>query len=235
MVNPLRTHWPAEIKDQAKSLRTQGFSYGQLSKKLGIARSTLHQWVRGIKRPEKFTLQDRIRWIKEIQPLGADMNRRKRREFLEGIDSKIRMEMKKINLSSELEMVVLAMLYWTEGAKGRGVLKFANTDPRLVALFLKLLRRNCQIDEGRLRLRLHLHDYHDEDKLKEFWSNLLSIPLSQFHKTYRKERSKNKTFRKNFGGICFLSYNSVHLKDELLMYGFVWGEKIAGKIVAPIA
>ena len=104
-----------------------------------------------------------------------------------------------------------------------------------MALFIKLLRNNYKVDESKLRVRLHLHDYHDENLVRKFWSGLLSIPETQFGKIYRKQRSKEKTFRKNFGGICFLRYNSVHLKDEIITYAYTLGERVTGKVHVPVA
>ncbi|PJC80231.1 hypothetical protein CO008_02475, partial [Candidatus Roizmanbacteria bacterium CG_4_8_14_3_um_filter_36_12] len=74
--------WKETIKEKARLLRKQGYSYGQLTKELKVPKSTLHEWIRGVKRPAKFSRLDRIRWIKEIQPLGAQGNKRKREKIV---------------------------------------------------------------------------------------------------------------------------------------------------------
>lgn len=227
--------WQKTIKEKAKKLRARGYSYGGLSKELHIPKSTLHLWVRGIKRPDKFTKQDRIRWIKQIQPLGARANKLKKERFILTLKKEISDELKNKSVSLDTQKSVISTLYWAEGAKGRDVLMFANTDPRLHLLFITLLRQCYKLDESKFRIRLHLHWYHKEGEVKKFWSNLLGISKKQFTKTYRKKRSKEKTFRKNFGGICFLKYNSVLLKDRVLEYAYALSEKITGKVNVPVA
>ncbi len=227
--------WPEAIKEKVKKFRTQGYSYGELNHEFNIPKSTLHQWVSGIKRPDKFTKQDRIRWIKKIQPLGALANKQKREKFITALRYEISNELIHKSLSLDTKKAILSMLYWAEGAKGHDVLMFANTDPKLILLFTTLLRQCYKLDESKFRIRLHLHWYHKEGEIKKFWSSLLGVSRSQFTKTFRKKRSKEKTFRKNFGGICFLKYNSVRLKDRIIEYAFALGEKITGKVNVPVA
>jgi transposase-like protein len=213
--------WDASVKTRARELRLEGYSFGQLTQELGVAKSTLHSWIRGLKRPVKFTRLDRIRWAKEIQ--------------IALIRTEVQNEMAQLKITAELNKSVLCALYWAEGSKNRGMLNFANTDPRLMKLFITLLRQCYVLDERKFRVRLYLHWYHKERKVKLFWSSLLNIPLSQFNKTYWKKRSKEHVFRKNIGGICFLRYNSDHLREQVIHYSQAFGEKITGKIDVPVA
>lgn len=227
--------WNLDIKEKAKLLRKKGYSYGQLNKELKIPRSTLHQWVHGIKRPVKFTRLDRIRWIKEIQPLGAQGNHMRREKNIQKITNETKSEIAELQINQETKKAVLSALYWAEGTKVTGGMCFANTDPKLILLFVNLLRSCYKLDENKFRVRLHLHYYHRVKKVKTFWSSLLNIPTSQFEKIYRKSRSKEKTFRKNFGGICFIKYHSTYLKEKIVQYGYAFGEKITGKVEVPVA
>ena len=231
----MNSKWDDSIKQKAKLLRKQGHSYGLLVKELKIPRSTLHQWVHGIKRPAKFTKLDRIRWIKEIQPLGAQGNHRRREKNIQNIINETKDEITHLRVNQEMKKTVLSALYWAEGSKVKGGTCFANTDPKLVLLFINLLRSCYKLDEKKFRVRLHLHYYHRVKQIKTFWSKLLNIPTSQFEKIYRKSRSKEKTFRRNFGGICFVKYHSTYLKEKIVQYGYAFGEKITGKVEVPVA
>lgn len=231
----MNNKWGNTIKERAKLLRKQGYSYGQLTQELKVAKSTLHEWIRGVKRPAKFSKLDRIRWIKEIQPMGAQGNKRKREKMIDQIIKETEKEISKLRISKETEKAVLSMLYWAEGTKVRGALQFANTDPKLILLFVTLLRQCYELDESKFRIRLHLHYYHKVKKIKAFWSKLLDIPITQFEKTYRKHRSKEKTFCRNFGGICFIKYYSVNIKEKIVQYAYALGEKMAGKVNVSVA
>ncbi len=214
----MKSAWSESLKEEVIKLRKEGLSYGVLSKKFKIAKSTLHYWLSEIEYKKEKTAQSRKNWIKNIQPLGALANHQKRLDKLKGIEKRTVKEVNKNNHITKAKKALLAMLYWAEGAKGRkDILSFANTDPQLAKLFICLLRESYFLDERKFRVRIHLHDYHDENEAKTFWSNLLGIPLSQFGKTYWK-KGTNKIYRRNKAGICFVRYNSLALKEEVMFY-----------------
>ena len=62
---------------------------------------------------------------------------------------------------------------------------FANSDPRMVLLFVRWLRHFFPIDESRLRMRLYLHEGLDLEAATLFWSRLTCIPETQFTRPYR--------------------------------------------------
>lgn len=223
--------WSDELIQKAKKLRENGFSYTQLQRKLNIPRSSLHYWISGIKKPAKFERQDRVRWAKEIQPLGALANKLKRLKRLEKIKDEVRERISE-NLYPSLFMqkVVLSMLYWAEGAKGKkSVVCFVNTDPKMNLLFITLLRNCFELDEFKLRLRIHLQNHHDEAEIKGFWSDLLGVPKNQFQKTVWKQKPNlGKRYRKNYQGICSIVYHSVYVKEELMLFAEEWADRLKG-------
>jgi hypothetical protein len=102
------------------------------------------------------------------------------------IDSLLRAGRERIGRLSDRDLLIAGTaLYAGEGSKRDGSAKLANTDPRMVALFLAWLRRFFDVDESRLRVRLYLHQGLDLDVAIDFWSQLTAIPISQFGKPYR--------------------------------------------------
>lgn len=167
---------------------------------------------------------------KNIQPMGALANHQKRLNKLKIINDRTKQEIYENNHIKENNKALLSMLYWAEGSKGRkDIVTFANTDPQLTKLFIYLLRNSFVLDESKLRVRVHLHYYHNENKVKKFWSKLLRIPISQFGKTYWKKRGENKIYRKNMAGICFVRYNSLALKEEIMFYARNLGDFLLNK------
>lgn len=219
------------IVDEVIRSRKKGISYGTLSKKFNIAKSTLHYWLSKIEYPKENILISRKNWIKKIQPMGALANHNKRVQRLDVLDKLTKNEVSNNTHLKEVKKALLAIMYWAEGAKGRGdIISFANTDPQMIKLFITLLRESYILDENKFRVRIHLHYYHNELKVKEFWSNLLKVPITQFGKIYRKKRGTNKIFRKNKVGICFVRYNSMTLKEEIMYYARnVANELLSGK------
>jgi len=87
------------------------------------------------------------------------------------------------------------MLYWGEGAKtGNGVV-FSNSNPEMIKIFMRFLRRVCGISEERLRLQLHAYENHNVNKLCTYWSDITGIPTNQFQKTYIHKK-KPGTYKK---------------------------------------
>jgi len=226
-----KIRWSQDIKNSAVRLRKQNLSYGEIIKRLGVSRSTLFTWIGGMKRPGYITASDMRLHMKRIQKLATIAIRRERVERLEAITSRVKKEVSLFPVNNIVYLKsMLSMLYWAEGSKGRGQIVFANTDPKLALLFLTMLRKVYRIDESKLRVRLHLHSYHNVDQSTKFWSDLLKISESKFGKIYIKERSKTKKFRENFAGICFIKYYSENLRFEILEVA----DQIAKKIV-PVA
>ena len=87
---------------------------------------------------------------------------------------------------SERELLVAGVaLYAGEGSKRDGDVRFANSDPRMIAFFCAWLRRFFDVDERRLRVRIYLHQGLDLDEAERFWSALTGVPRTQFGKAYR--------------------------------------------------
>ena len=75
----MRRFIPPELRNNAQIMRKNGFSIGQIAKELHISKSTAHEWVKTIEGATRYAQIGKEQWIKEIQPLGA-MGQRKKRE-----------------------------------------------------------------------------------------------------------------------------------------------------------
>jgi hypothetical protein len=85
--------------------------------------------------------------------------------------------------------------------------KFANSDPRMIAFYCAWLRRFFEIDETRLRLRLYLHQGLDLDASIAFWSEVTGIPPSQFQKPYRATPDPSIRHTKHVHGCASVDYS----------------------------
>lgn len=222
------------VKKRARRLRKKGLTIGQISRNLKVSKSTLHTWISDLKRPQYVTRKERLELLKRIRPLAAQVLKKQREDRLARIRKEVVRELDSYPLKDKSFLKsILAMLYWAEGSKSRGMVHFANTDPRLALLFITLLRKCYPLDEEKIRVRLHLHYYHKIRETRKFWSSLLNVSESKFGKIYIKKRSKTKRFRKNFVGICFIKYYSEDLRYEILERAYLLGERIAGQV--PVA
>ena len=114
----------------------------------------------------------------------------------------------RIGRLSEREFLVAGVaLYAGEGTKRDGAVKFANTDPRMIAFYCAWLRRFFEIDEARLRVRLYLHEGLDLAGSVAYWSEVTGIPPSQFQKPYRAVPDPTIRHAKHVHGCVSIDYS----------------------------
>jgi len=212
-------------KEKVKQLLLNGRGYSEITKLLGVPKSTISTWFgKTLKRP--IDKQARRQHFLRIQKLASIALKkkweRKRREETQLIKTKVEKELKNYPLKNiGFYKSLLAMLYWTEGSRYKGVgnTEFINTDPDLALFYITLLRKCYNIDESKFSIRLRVHYYHSIKKVKNYWSKLLNISPNQFTKVSIKKRSKTKKFRKNFAGICSIRYKNSGVRKELIEIG----------------
>ena len=120
----------------------------------------------------------------------------------------------KHKLSNEEELLKIAglMLYCCEGSfKGSGI-DFANSDPKIVALFLMFLRKICGVAEKRLSVYLYAFSNQDINKLKFFWKKTTNIPLSQFSRPYIRKVKNDSNEKMKYGLVKIRYYDKKLLK-----------------------
>lgn len=211
-----------EIRNQAVFLRKKGFSLKEISEKLGIAKSTASYWLQNVNLNSK--AQERL---KSHQILGQYKSRiikkAQRENLIKEYQLKTYQEISKINFDKNLYKLLCSFLYWCEGAKLNSThVRFINSDPKMIKIFLSLLRKSFEVEEKKFRALIHLHEYHNEEKQKRFWSKITKIPSQQFNKSYRKPNTR-KRIRNNYPGCLAIYYYDHKIAKELaaLYNGFV--------------
>ena len=92
----------------------------------------------------------------------------------------------KLSLNQERLKLAGLILYWGEGyktTKSHGI-DFANSDPEMIAIFVKFLRTIYGVDENRFRVLLYCYANQNITSLIKFWSKLTGISEKQFSKPY---------------------------------------------------
>lgn len=202
-------------RNRAIDLRKQGFSLSEIAAILKIAKSTSSLWLRHVElnnyakvRIEERRLLARIKAAKTTR--GRIENRR--REF-EQSAKEIISELK-IFENPPLSKILCSLLYWGEGSKTGQRAAFINSDPAMIATYIKLFRMSFSLDESKFRALVHIHEYHNETEIKKYWSEITGIPLSQFTKSYLKPHTK-KTVRTGYRGTLRVAYADTKIVDEL--------------------
>lgn len=201
-------------KEKAFSFRRKGFSIKEIAVKLRIAKSTSSLWLNDILLDEK--AQNRLKKRRMIGQYKARFIQFKKREEQQSKRyAQVEKILSKIEMSKELSKLCCALLYWCEGNKGRDTMvRFTNSDPKLIQIFLSLLRKGFDINESKFRALIHLHQYHNEEKQKLLWHEITKIPLNQFNRTYWKPNT-GKRKHDNYPGCIAISYYNAEVAKEL--------------------
>jgi hypothetical protein len=170
-----------EEQSRARELRGRAWTLQEIADELGVSKSSVSLWVREVqftpRRPEHGNRNYGAR------PPGPNKLRERKLEEIRQLEEAGK---RRIGMLTDKEFLVVgAALYAGEGAKTDGQVQFANTNPDMVRFFCTWLRHFFSVEEKRLRCRLYLHQGLDLQAAVRFWSDLTSIPPSQFRKPYR--------------------------------------------------
>jgi hypothetical protein len=191
-------------------------SVPSIAQKLGISKSTASHWLRGVILSDtiiqdlamrsKFGRQKGHARIAAIRSLQEDG---RRREATVVVDSVFK------NQDMQLWKVVAALIFWCEGSKRHlSSLKLVNSDPSMIQTFMHALRHGYGAVQEKYSATLHLHGYHDEREMIQFWSKVTGIAPSRFNKTYIKPNSGQRK-RENYPGCISLCYGDASLARRL--------------------
>jgi hypothetical protein len=93
------------------------------------------------------------------------------------------------------------MLFWAEGSRSRNSVRFTNSDPAMVRVFVNFLRQCFEVPNVAFRVDCNLYADHIEPKrgIERFWLETLGLPSTCLRKTivnvysnYSKRKRKNK-------------------------------------------
>ncbi|MFI1191963.1 helix-turn-helix domain-containing protein [Micromonospora sp. NPDC020750] len=190
-----------ELRAKAVELRAAGRSVNDIGRCLGVAKSTAYQWVKHLPLdPDDASAQQRrahsrlmteVRWAEHRQT--RDAARAAEQASAAGVVG---------SLDRRDVLVLGAAIYWCEGAKSKpwrpqDRLQFINSDPGLLALFLRFLDE-CGVDRSMPGYRVSIHESADADAAARWWAERLGLPMGRFGRPVLK-RHNPATVRRNTG------------------------------------
>jgi len=210
-----------QVIQQAQELRRQGFTYREICHRLNheIPKGTLSYWLKNISLPLAYygrLQKSRITNIQIAQTANKQL-----------LDYRLHtLRAKNIHLIHYIDRsigkLILATLYWCEGNKypSSRNLKFGNSDPNMIKLFLALLRSCYRLNESKFRLTLQCRADQDPTSLIHYWARLTQIPPTQHYQSRIDRRSIGKpTLKQHYKGVCVIDYLDTNLQCELQFLG----------------
>ena len=175
-----------QYRAKATQLRKAGFSYNEILQKIPVAKSSISHWCRyvNLTNAQKRRIWDKgisgsIAGIKSIQ---TEFWRKRCEAFRDGV-----ILSRKLAISNP-KFVAGLMLYLAEGTKKSSVV-ITNSDPRVIKYMVKWLKEFFAIKPKNLVMAIHIHSEQNEKIIKNYWSKITKIPLSNFRKSSIKPES----------------------------------------------
>jgi hypothetical protein len=194
-------------QQRARDLRARSWTLQDIATELGVSKSSVSLWVRDV----EFVPRPRNRGHRSMKPHPFHVARLAEIERCRTEGAAL------IGELTEREFLVLGVaLYAGEGSKTRNDVAFANSDPRMISVFVRWLRQFFPIDESRLRVKLYLHQGLDLDAAISFWAQLTGIPPGQFTKPYRAVADPTRRRTKHVMGCPSVVYRSAAVHRRVM-------------------
>ncbi len=210
-----------ELQEKARKLRQQGLSVGAIARELDVSKGSVSVWVRDVILTDE---QQGILKNNQRENGGSKGTETNRKIFLEKRLAYQNAGREYARKGRRLHQIG-CMLYWAEGAKHRNVIHFVNSDDSMMIIFVKFLREELQVKDEDMRIYIHCHttDATEQERIKNYWFDLLKLPSSCLRRIYVKE-SGNRRVNRLENGVCTVRVHNT----ELTMHIFGAIQEYAG-------
>lgn len=220
------------LRLEARKLRKKGVSVKKIAQYLKVAKSSASIWTRDIiltvNQFEK--LRGAMLRGSELGRIkGALIQKERRLKFIEESRNKGIMELSNIN---ERELLIAGLaLYWGEGSKKSQEVEFCNSDPKMIQFLLLWLKKCFKIMPNEIKCCVGINQMHRkrEGIVKNYWSRISGIPISQFRKTSLKKVKNSKiyeNFNEHYGTLSVIVTKPSRFYFRIL--GLIEGLYLAG-------
>ncbi|MFI9393765.1 hypothetical protein ACIG53_23145 [Streptomyces bauhiniae] len=215
-----------DLRERARELRLQGWTYNEIQAELGCSKSSVSLWVRDLPRPEPKCgpEEQRARMNAGLARLRTAQDQDRAAAKQAAADA--------IGALTKRELFIAGVaLYWAEGAKDKPhrrseVLQFINSDPNVIRLFLRWLDL-LEVPRSRLTLRVSIHETADVGRAENYWADVVGVDVAAFSRATLKKHNP-RTVRKNTGDTyrgCLVVYvrqsADLYRRMEGAWYGIV--------------
>lgn len=116
------------------------------------------------------------------------------------------------------------MLFWAEGSKARNYVKLTNSDPDLLACFLRFLRNHFAVVDHRVRVACNLFADHAirQREIEDFWLSRLGLDRTSLRKStvnrFSKYSQKKRTNKLPYGTAALIVHDT---RIAQILYGSI--------------
>lgn len=215
----MKSKW-SHLKPKAIALRTQGQSLPYIHKQLGIPKSTLSNWLRDVTLTDTQKAKLHDNWQKALIKARKEAVKwhhlQKENRLAEAKRAALHTLEKIQPTDKATQELALAVLYLAEGSKKNVETALGSSDPVTLRFFINSIKTLFKHDLQTIRCELYLRHDQDPDELKRYWSNELSIPISQFTQVNRDKRTIGTATYPHYKGVCNVRCGNVAIRRRLV-------------------
>ncbi|HKQ22292.1 MAG TPA: hypothetical protein VJS91_09655, partial [Nitrososphaeraceae archaeon] len=228
-----------ELKEQAKLLRKQGISIIKIAKQLGVAKSSVSVWTKGITLSEKQKQQLLHREISDTRAISLSNTFKLRRQQYQDRGKE------RIKQGDPL-YVAGCMLYWGEGSKEINQCRMVNSELPMLVIFKSFLEKFFDVSNDMLSIAINAYtDIRTQEEIENYWIDGLSLSKSSLKKSIWNQypTSSKKKAKKSEYGTCALMVSRTEIVQEI--FGAIqefgefsnenWLSKVKGDDMATLA
>lgn len=204
---------------RARELRELGWSIGEIEHEPGVSRASVSVWVRDVKL--EADAQQRLIERTGRGPAEAAIRNAKRAHELRLAYQR---EGRQFARERDGLYAIGCMLHWAEGDKCRNSVRMSNSDPELLALFVRFLRHHFAVRPEQLLVHCNFFADHvdRQHEIEQFWLRRLDLPQSSLRKSviniYSKHSQKKRKNKLPYG-TCKLYLHSTRIQHTI--YGSI--------------
>lgn len=186
----------SKLRQEARELRNKGLGIKTIAHKLNVSSSSVSLWCHDIVlNPEQ---------IIELERRSHDPQYGRRTEYTKRLretkNNKIQLLLeegkKEIGTATKRELFIAGVaLYWAEGFKKDNLVGFSNSDPAMIAIFIKWLYLSGVV-KNRLKFRVGVNEAYREKvrDIEGYWKKVLHIQADQFQKPFFQKVQWKKVY-----------------------------------------
>ncbi|MDO8621619.1 MAG: hypothetical protein Q7R80_00085 [bacterium] len=201
-------------------LRKEGTSIVAIESRLGIPRSTLSGWFRGIhlnRQQEERLLRNKHDALNRARGKASEWHRRQKQQRIEFAHLQAREALEMIDeRNPAIIELALALLYLGEGSKKTVETAMGNSDPMVLRFFLSVLRKVYSLDVRNVRCELSLRADQDSERMKRYWATELGLSTSCFKRIHLDQRTVGSPTYPHYKGVCYVRCGNVAIQRRLL-------------------
>lgn len=196
-------------RKEALKFRRDGMSMNDIARQLGVAKSSVSNWVRDVRLTEaqrdKLTKNGFSIEAIEKRRIARIQNTRQKRD---SIMQKAKREV--VFLAKDPFWCVGVALYWGEGGKTQQTARLSNSDPHLIKFMMRFFKDYSGVQSSSYRAHVHTFSKRNALSAVEYWSKISGIPKRQFFKTYIKKSSASRNKRETlpYGTVQIYVHNT---------------------------